>query len=500
MSIMLKQVNQMFLVRLFCLGLLALAGIVQAQDFPDVEAQNEIKAQLLELAVANFNGAYAGMYDSLINSENTPSYGEKLMEGYGYIRAFREMTADLKWSDRQYLNIPALKKADFPKYREEYQHLLDTDRLTDFLISERPPVPRYESYRAALLGLLGQDNEKKLLPYEFEVLKLGAVGDNVNILRQNLKTLGYLDAILPDEGVFDADTEEAVRNYQRARGLTADGIAGYQTYETMFRKRDQEAVNIARTMIRMADPVLTAGGEYIFVNVPDMNLHVYRDGKSVLNSKVIVGRKDRQTPLFTSVLSNVVLNPTWTAPPTILKKDYAPRLLRDRGYLAKHGLTLYDSEGYAADPAWLSDAQIKKGLPGYRIVQSSGSKNALGLYKFNFPNTDAVYLHSTNSPGNFQRVTRALSSGCVRVEKSKELAEYVLRDTAYSPERIAAVIKKGKMQWAPVSHRIPVYVAYLTAFIGQNGEIYQYPDVYGIDGSGKVPALVSKHFAGQEGN
>ena len=268
----------------------------------------------------------------------------------------------------------------------------------------------------------------------------------------------------------------------------------------MFRKRDQEAVNIARTMIRMADPVLTAGGEYIFVNVPDMNLHVYRDGKSVLNSRVIVGRKDRQTPLFTSVLSNVVLNPTWTAPPTIMKKDYAPRLLRDRGYLAKHGLTLYDSEGYAADPSGLSDSQIKKGLPGYRIVQSSGSKNALGLYKFNFPNTDAVYLHSTNSPGNFQRVTRALSSGCVRVEKSKELAEYVLRDTAYSPERIAAIIKKGKMQWAPVSHRIPVYVAYLTAFIGQNGEIYQYPDVYGIDGAGKVPALVSKHFAGQEGN
>ena len=491
----------MFLVRNFCLVLMVLAGsLVQAQDFPDTAAQNEIKAQLLELAVANFNGSYARMYDSLISSENTPSYGEKLMEGYSYIRAFREMTAGIRWSDRQYLHFPSSKNADYGKYREEYRELLDSDRLTAFLVSERPPVPRYESYRAALISLL-EKSEQNLIRYDFEVLRPGSTGDKVDILRQNLKTLGYLDAILPDEGVFDSDTADAVTAFQKARGLTADGIAGYQTYETMFRNRDQEAVNIARTMIRMADPVLTSGGEYIFVNVPDMNLNVYSGGKSVLTSRVIVGRKDRQTPLFTSALSNVVLNPTWTAPPTIMKKDYAPKLIRDRGYLAKHGLALYDSSGYAADPAWLSDAQIRSGMPGYRIVQSSGTKNALGLYKFNFPNTDAVYLHSTNSPGNFQRVTRAMSSGCVRVEKSKELAEYVLRDTPYSPERIAAVIKKGKTQWAPVKYHIPVYVAYLTAFIGQNGEIYQYPDVYGIDsGAGRVSELVSRHFSGERQN
>ncbi len=478
----------------FFLGI-AISTSSFAMDVPALDTRNEIEQQLLEIAVANVSSTYAELYDQLISNRNSPSYGELLAKSYGCLKFFRNSTAYISWTDRQNFSFNN-KEVQCEGHKNEYEQYLHSGELAYEVMNLRPPVPQYLKYRKALIDAL-KIKPLETEPYSFQVLKPEeSTGDAVNVLKRTLKEIKYLDDTVLEDGFYDSVTAEAVSKFQEDNHLTVDGIVGYRTYEALYQPRDYVAVSIARTMIRLADRSLTQGISYIFVNIPDMNLHLYNEGVSVLDSRVIVGRKDRQTPRLHSIVGSVVLNPSWTAPGTIKEKDYGPKVLKDPSYFSKHSMKIYTPDGVLIDPALIPLNDAKRGLPGYRIVQDPGNGNALGRYKFNFPNVDSVYLHSTNSPSLFTRTGRALSSGCVRVEKSKSLAEYLLKGTSYNKERIEKAIEKGNTQWVTLNMKIPVYIAYLTSYIGQNGAVYTYPDIYGIDSkNSKVSKHIMKYFS-----
>lgn len=216
----------------------------------------------------------------------------------------------------------------------------------------------------------------------------------------------------------------------------------------------------------------------IFVNIPSYQLQYYRDGKLVLESRVIVGKNERRTPVMYSKLSNVVVNPPWNAPTRLINEDIVPKLKRDPSYAAAHGYSILDGKGNTIDPYSIDWNSIGKNFP-YRIRQAPGD-SALGSYKFNMPSSDAIYLHDTPNHSLFSRKDRALSSGCVRVEKSAQLADLLLKEAGWTDARKQNVLASKKTASANIISDNPVFLYYVTAWV-DNGQVKVLPDIYNYD-------------------
>lgn len=219
----------------------------------------------------------------------------------------------------------------------------------------------------------------------------------------------------------------------------------------------------------------------IFVNIPSYQLYYYRDGQLALQSKVIVGRDDRRTPVMYSKLSNVVVNPPWNVPPTILSKDIIPKLARDPGYTDRASLDILDGNGNKVNARSVNWSQYlnAKSIP-YRIRQQAGDDSALGRFKFNMPSSNAIYLHDTPNHGLFGKTDRALSSGCVRVERSDDLASILLKEAGWSMDKKQTVLDSKKTTSANIRSDNPVYLYYVTAWV-ENGKVNTLPDIYKYD-------------------
>lgn len=219
----------------------------------------------------------------------------------------------------------------------------------------------------------------------------------------------------------------------------------------------------------------------IFVNIPSYQLYYFRDGQLALQSKVIVGREDRRTPVMYSKLSNVVVNPPWNVPTSILTKDIVPKLARNPGIADSLSYEILDGSGNKVNPRSVNWSQYlnAKSIP-YRIRQKAGDDSALGRYKFNMPSSDAIYLHDTPNHGLFSRTDRALSSGCVRVNKSSELASILLREAGWSAEKQQSVLASKKTTSVNIRSDNPVYLYYVTSWV-EGGKVYTLPDIYKLD-------------------
>jgi murein L,D-transpeptidase YcbB/YkuD len=200
------------------------------------------------------------------------------------------------------------------------------------------------------------------------------------------------------------------------------------------------ALNIQR--LRLLPGTFSTG---IMVNIPAYSLVYYQNGSEVLASRVIVGRPDRKTPMMSSALNNVVVNPPWNVPPTLARKDILPKVWNDPGYLERHGYTVMRgwNSKEAIDPYMVDWSTITASNLPFRFQQAPGAHNSLGRYKFNMPSSDAIYLHDTPNHNLFQKDTRALSSGCVRVNKASELANMLLQDAGWNDTRISDALKQG---------------------------------------------------------
>lgn len=219
----------------------------------------------------------------------------------------------------------------------------------------------------------------------------------------------------------------------------------------------------------------------LFVNIPSYQLYYFRDGQLVLQSRVIVGRTDRRTPVMQSQLSNLVVNPPWNVPASIKNKDIVPKMRRDPSYADNHGYEIIDSAGRKVSPysiEWEA-YEAGKNFP-YHLRQKAGDDSALGRFKFNMPSSDAIYLHDTPNRGLFSKSARALSSGCVRVAKSDELATLLLQEAGWTEQRKQNVLASKKTISVQIHSDNPVYLYYVTAWI-EGGNIYTLPDIYHFD-------------------
>ncbi|WP_417615507.1 L,D-transpeptidase family protein [Oceanisphaera sp.] len=287
-----------------------------------------------------------------------------------------------------------------------------------------------------------------------------------------------------DPQLYDAELEQGVRRFQQRHGLTVDGVIGPKTYawlDTSPLKRSQLLMrSMMRTLIGDELPA-----SYLLVNIPEYQLRLYQNQVLVLESDVIVGRDERKTPVMASTITNVVFNPPWNVPRSIINKDIVPRLYRDPGYIEREGFEVLDGGGVVPRFIWQARLEGGGGFP-YRLRQRPGSRNALGAYKFHLPNSNAIYLHDTPSRSLFGRDSRDLSSGCVRVAGAEQLANWLLQDQL-SSSRLAALKANPETRWVRVAKPLPLFMVYWPGWLGPDGALHFRHDIYDFDEGVKSP-------------
>ncbi|HEV8209430.1 MAG TPA: L,D-transpeptidase family protein, partial [Vicinamibacterales bacterium] len=202
------------------------------------------------------------------------------------------------------------------------------------------------------------------------------------------------------------------------------------------------------------------GSRYILVNIPAFRLDAIEDGKSVLDMKVVTGKKASPTPVLADRMTTVVFSPYWNIPQDIVQKEILPKVDKDPAYLEKNNMEADEKGNYRQRP---------------------GAGNSLGQVKFLFPNHFNVYLHDTPSQTLFDRVERDFSHGCVRLDEPMKLAQYVLRDQPeWTDQKITAAMQAGTERAVALKQPLPIYLVYFTAW-EDGGTLKTVPDVYGID-------------------
>jgi murein L,D-transpeptidase YcbB/YkuD len=319
-------------------------------------------------------------------------------------------------------------------------------------------------------------------------LKKGLTDERVALLRKRLyanRDLSHSKGDT-DSWVFEDTVEEAVIIFQARHRLTADGAVGAKTLEAMNvpieNRIDQIRVNLER-----ARWILHAiGKKQIIVDIAGYNLLYYEKNETIWQSRVQVGKPFRKTPVFKSAIQYIEFNPTWTIPPTILKKDILPKVRRNPQYLKDRNIKVLTHKGKIVDPNSIDWSKYPRQRFPYILRQQPGPNNALGRMKFIFPNKHFVYLHDTPSKSLFERTDRAFSSGCIRVQKPLELAVILLNDPiAWSQKKIMDVMETKQTRRVNLPQPLPVLLFYWTVAIDSAGTIQFKKDVYNRD----VPIL-----------
>lgn len=300
-----------------------------------------------------------------------------------------------------------------------------------------------------------------------------------SLIRIKRKLIYWKDLLPSDslDATFDQPTFVAVKKFQARHGIRVDGAIGKATIDalnfTKNRRREQIIVNLERWRWFPRD----FGPHYVLVNIPDYTLNVIKNTDTVQTRRVVVGVIARKTAVLSSTFNNIILNPTWTVPPTILEEDLLPAAKKKKSYFASKKITIYNSKGGVVSPANWNPEKYKN----YRYVQAPGDDNSLGNVKFNFPNHYSVYLHDTNHRDYFNRTFRSLSSGCVRVENPLPLAQYMLGEKKWPMEKICDIIFSGKTTVLPLKEKINIHQLYWTAWMDVKGVLQFRQDIYNLD-------------------
>ena len=365
----------------------------------------------------------------------------------------------------------------------ELARVLQAPDLAAAVEAQAPDLPLYRALRAELLaqqGLLAGGDWPRVAAGP--TLKPGARSARVPSLRARLAAAGESVLDARDKSHYDEALVEAVERFQAAHGLQADGVLGAQTLEALNASPAQRVAQIRANLERLRWVAGDLQGDRLLVDIVGYHADLVLDGQPVWASRVIVGKPRRRTPSLLDSVTHLVLNPKWVVPPTILREDVIPGAARNPSYLANRRMRVVDRSGQTVDPSTIDWSGARQSGFPYRIEQQSGASGSLGRIKFSLSNPYVIYLHDTNTRSLFKRAERALSSGCVRVEKPEELAVVLLADAErWSAQALQAALDSGRTRTLDVGRDVKVLLHYATAALDDAGKVLLRNDIYGYD-------------------
>jgi L,D-transpeptidase YcbB len=353
------------------------------------------------------------------------------------------------------------------------QQAIDGGRVYEALAELKPRYPFYTRLKGALAEYrrIAAAGGWETIPAGGAPLKPGVTDERVVRLRRRLGVTGDLPAAAAADPSpkYDASVAAGVKAFQERHGLPVDGAVGKATLVALDVPVSARIDQIRATLERCRWVMHDLPDRFVLVNVAGFTVTVMGPDGPTWDSAVVVGKPYTKTPIFRADMRYIVLNPTWTVPPGIMKKEVIPGMRRDPNYLARKGYVMENGQ----------------------VVQPAGPKNALGRVKLIFPNPHHVYLHDTPSKSYFNETSRTFSHGCVRVAKPIELAALALDDPAWTTQTLDDAVATGKTRTIVLQKPLPVLILYWTAAVTPDGRLHFLPDVYGRD-----PAIIRALGAG----
>ena len=335
-----------------------------------------------------------------------------------------------------------------------------------------PPQRDYAALRELLIQAQAKAPAAVVRAPRGPVLLIGMTDPRVPLIRARFGLGANGDA--PQTRIYDAKIASAVAAFQKSRGLPVNGALTEATNAAIFGGEDSHQIDAIRANMEMWrwEP-RDLGAQRIEVNVPDFTMRLMDGDNEILSSKVIVGKPDTPTPIFSNEVKYILVNPVWRVPQSIIRKEMMPKLAADPDYLTRHGFRV---------------KQVGKEL---EVDQPPGEGNALGRILFMFPNEHAVYLHDTPSRGLFATARRAYSHGCVRVEQPMRLAEVLMggAEKGWSADRVESLVGSNERTLF-LPKPIPIHIEYFTLFAGADGGTREREDIYGL--TARVAASLSR--------
>ncbi len=296
-------------------------------------------------------------------------------------------------------------------------------------------------------------------------IKKGAVSPAVLAIKKRLQITGELPAG-DTSAAFTDQLEQAVKTFQRSRGLTPSGVVNQSLIKEMNVPVLKHVQQLLLNMGRMRWMLIPEKGDLLMVNIPEFVLHVYENKKTKFDMDVVVGKEGHNTTIFTGNLNQIVFSPYWNLTQNIVEDEIMPAMQNDPNYLASHNM---EQIGTTSD-----------GIPIVR--QLPGEGNSLGKVKFLFPNSFDIYFHDTPAKALFDKDRRAYSHGCIRLSQPEKMANYLLRkQSEWTPEKINAAMNAGEEQYVKLKDPVPVLITYYTAWVDENGLLNFREDIYDHD-------------------
>ncbi len=368
----------------------------------------------------------------------------------------------------------------------ELTKMLARGRLTEFLEALGPRDGGYHALRKSLQRYQSIQSEGGWSVIDDgPVIRRGDCGLRVAQLKNRLApttTAPFTSEWM--HACFDDRLATEVAEFQRRHGLKADGVVGANTLHALNVPIGQRIRQIQLNLERWRWMPEDLGSPYILVNIPAFQMHIVESGQLVRTMRAIVGQKRRPTPVLSSMLTYLEIHPYWNVPSRIARMDLLPKIQENPYYLIRQHFRVFDGWGEDAqelDPYAIDWSSFSKTHFPFRLRQEPDSRNALGSVKFMFPNERSVYIHDTPSKGLFNRSSRHLSSGCVRLEEPLELMAYLLKRQDWNEVRLSSLVASKQRHVVVLEQPVPVYLAYLTAWVEENGEIHFREDIYGHD-------------------
>lgn len=373
------------------------------------------------------------------------------------------------------------------KLKKEELDVLESNDTRKYLYTIQPKALHYKLMQQAYLDLLANEEEEEELnfPKLSGKIEYGDTSSYLTIINKRLFQLGYLTKE-SEEAVYDSILFKAIYQFQTDNGLIADGVIGSYTYELITLTNEQKKQMLVASMERMRWIDVPEENPYLLVNIPCFKLQVREAETVLLEMKTCTGSKatsysNHETPLMHDTLEYMVFNPTWSVPRSIAEKEMYRKIVKDPTYLERNGYKVMKNGKFISSSEMNLTGYTATSMP-YKFVQKPGRGNALGTVKFIFPNESNIYLHDTPTQSAFKNDNRAVSHGCVRIEKPKDLAKYLMQYSELNEEEKEEIGSSGqKTIRVNLKETIPVYILYFTAFADRSGQIKYYKDVYEKD-------------------
>ena len=313
-------------------------------------------------------------------------------------------------------------------------------------------------------------------------LQLGVVDPAVQALRQRLMVSGDLPRAAGLSNSFDSYVDGAVKRFQARHGLPEDGVIGEYTLKALNVSADVRLAQLNTNLVRIQAMSGALGRRYVMVNIPAAYIEAVENNRVALRNTAIVGSISRQSPVLNSKIYEVILNPYWTAPRSIVQKDIMPLMRKDPTYLERNSIRLIDGQGNEVSPQTI-DWHAEK-APNLMFRQDPGKINAMSSTKINFHNEHAVYMHDTPQQGLFNKLMRFESSGCVRVQNVRDLSRWLLQETpGWDRQQMERVIQSRVNTPIRLVEEVPVYFVYITAWSAKDRVVQFRDDIYQRDGA-----------------